>query len=44
MVERTYLHGLWRASQAANKAWATTDSPAMTLEQIPVMHKVWAGA
>ena len=40
MVERTYLHGLWRASQAAHKAWATAECPSMGLMQIPVMHKV----
>ena len=40
MVERTYLHGLWRTSQAAHKANATADVPAVPLHLIPTMHKV----
>lgn len=40
MVERTYLHGLWRTSQAAHKANATADAPAVPLHLIPTMHKV----
>ena len=40
MVERTYLHGLWRASQAAHKSHATSDHPSAPLDRIPPMHKV----
>ena len=40
MVERTYLHSLWRASQAAHRWWATPDTPSAPLASIPVMHKV----
>lgn len=40
MVERTYLHSLWRASQAAHKSQATSDHPSTPLDRIPPMHKV----
>lgn len=40
MVERAYLHNLWRASQAAHKWWATPDTPSAPLTSIPPMHKV----
>ena len=40
MVERAYLHNLWRASQAAHKGWATQDNPSVPLSCIPPMHKV----
>ena len=40
MVERAYLHNLWRASQAAHKWWATPDNPSAPLDCIPPMHKV----
>ncbi len=40
MVERTYLHSLWRASQAAHKSQATSDHPSAPLDRIPPMHKV----
>lgn len=40
MVERAYLHNLWRASQAAHRWWATTDTPSAPLASIPTMHKV----
>ena len=40
MVERTYLHSLWRASQAAHKRQATSDQPSAPLDRIPPMHKV----
>jgi len=40
MVERTYLHSLWRASQAAHKSQATCDHPSAPLDCIPPMHKV----
>ena len=40
MVERAYLHSLWRASQAAHRWWATPDTPSAPLASIPAMHKV----
>ncbi|DBA73425.1 TPA: hypothetical protein ACH3X1_011462 [Trebouxia sp. C0004] len=39
MVERTYLHSLWRASQAAHKSQATSDYPSAPLDLVPPMHK-----
>ncbi|KAL0045726.1 hypothetical protein WJX82_002854 [Trebouxia sp. C0006] len=39
MVERTYLHSLWRASQAAHKRQATSEHPSAPLDRIPPMHK-----
>ncbi|KAL0043408.1 hypothetical protein WJX79_003790 [Trebouxia sp. C0005] len=39
MVERTYLHSLWRASQAAHKSQATSDHPSTPLDRVPPMHK-----
>ena len=35
MAERTYITGIWRASQAAYRPWVTTAHPLATLDMIP---------
>jgi len=41
MAERTYITGIWRASQAAYRPWATTAHPRATPDMIPPTTKVW---
>ena len=40
MAERTYITGIWRASQAAYRPWATTMCPRATQGMIPPTTKV----
>ena len=40
MAERTYITGIWRASQAAYRPWVTTLHPRATLDMIPPTVKV----
>lgn len=40
VVERCHLHGMWRASQAKYKWFATTNRPATTVDDVPPTVKV----
>ncbi len=44
MAERTYITGIWRASQAAYRPWATTSYPRAMPDMIPPTTKVWDSA
>ena len=40
LVERTFVGGLWRSSQAAFRGWATTTTTEATLPMLPPLYKV----
>ena len=44
MVERAYLHLMFRTSQAKFRWWLTVDRPKATLDMIPGPYKVTSAA